>query len=281
MLRYTFAAAALLAATSVAAQQPASPQTGSSSRPAQTTQSPNQSQGARNTANPAAQNNQAAPRNQVPDQAGQANRQAGRRGRQGETAGNRFDSHVADCLILGNQEEIALLKFGMERTKSDQVKELAQSMIKDHEKAISELREFASPQHANVELTADESSGRDVASTREARKVPAEADNAPAQGGQNNLLSKMHRMAKRSHEQCLTLSREELSKYKGHEFDQAFLGQQLGAHIGMLAKLKAAQEETSGELSSWTGKAQETTKKHKDHLEKLMNDLAKDAHSKK
>jgi predicted outer membrane protein len=292
MLRFAPAIAALLAAASASAQQPGAPQAGSPQRPAQTTQNQGADQNQtenRNAQRPnatpgAAQSdpNQSVtpPRNEVPDQNRRGARQAGQRGNRQAQSGNRFDAHVADCLILGNQEEIALLKFGLEKTKSDQVKELAQSMIKDHEKAVSELREFASPQHANVELTADSGQGRDVA-TREARKVPAEGDDAQAQGGQNNLMMKMHRMAKRSHEECLALSKEELSKYDGHEFDQAFLGQQLGAHIGMLAKLKAAQEETSGELSQWTAKAQDTTKKHKDHLEKLMNELTKEAHSKK
>jgi predicted outer membrane protein len=276
MLRHTPALAVMLATASVSAQQAGSPQPGSPQRPAQTTQiqgaDQNQTRERNNTARPnagTAQTPQSTQRNNATD------RQPGRRGRGAESVGDRFDSHVADCLILGNQEEVALLKFGMERTKSEKVKELAQSMIKDHEKAITELREFASPQHANDELTADQ--GR----TREALKVPADADKNQAEGGRNNLMAKMHQMAKRAHEQCLILSREELAKYEGHEFDQAFLGQQLGAHIGMLAKLKAAQEETSGELSTWTGKAQETTKQHKDHLEKLMNDLGKEAHSKK
>jgi len=290
MLRFTPALAALLTAASVSAQQAGSPQPGSPQRPAQTTrpqgadqnQTENRNNAQRPNANPGAAQadpNQSVtpPKNDVPDR---ANRQPGRRGnRAAQSGGDRFESHVADCFILSNQEEIALLKFGVERTKSDKVKDLAQSMIKDHEKALSELREFASSQQEGAEVTANQAESRDVA-TREARKVPADGD-AQAQGGQNNMQAKMHRMAKKAHDECLALNKEELSKYEGHEFDQAFLGQQLGAHIGMLAKLKAAQEETSGELSQWTSKAQETTRKHKDHLNKLMNDLAKDAHSKK
>lgn len=281
MLRFTPALAVLLAAASASAQQASRPQAGAPQNPAQPTQIQNPNNAQRPNANPGAAQadpNQSVtpPKNEVPDR---ANRQPARRGNRQAQSGDRFDSHVADCLILSNQEEIALLKFGIERTKNNKVKELAQSMIQDHEKALGELREFASPQHANEELTAFKEGDREVA-TREARKVPADAADDAA-GGQNSLMAKLHRMTKRAHEQCLVLSREELTKYQGHEFDQAFLGQQLGMHTGMLAKLKAAQEETSGELSQWTGKAQETTKKHKDHLEKLMNDLAKDAHSKK
>jgi predicted outer membrane protein len=289
MLRFTPALAVLLVAASVSAQQAGAPQPGSPQRPAQTTGSQgadaNQTQNRNNAQRPNANQGAQAdpnqsvtpPRNDVPDR---SNRQPVRPGNRQAQSGDSFDSHVADCLILSNQEEIALLKFGTERTKSDKVKELAQSMIKDHEKAISELRQFASPQHANESLTGFKEGDREVATTREARKVPADvADNSG--GGENSFATKMHRMIKRAHEQCLVLNREELTKYEGHEFDQAFLGAQLGAHIGMLAHLKAAQEETSAELSQWTGKAQETTKKHKDHLEKLMNDLAKDAHSPK
>ena len=284
MLRFAPTLATLLAAASVSAQQAASPQP--SARPAQTTQSPAADQN-RNAQRPnavpgAAQSdpNQSVtpPRNDVPEQNARS-RQAGQRGNRQAQAGDRFEAHVADCLILGNQEEIALLKFGMERTKNKEIKELAQSMIKDHEKAVSELRGFGSKEHANSELTADQSANKSVA-TREARKVPADESGSQARAG-GGLMVRLHDMARRSHEHCLTLNREELSKYEGHEFDQAFLGQQLGAHIGMLAKLKAAQEETSGELSQWTAKAQDTTKKHKDHLEKLMNDLAKEAHGKK
>jgi len=217
---------------------------------------------------------QNAPRNDVPAQDARGRQVQGERHAQ---AGDRFDSHVADCLILGNQEEIALLKFGMERTKTKDIKDLAQSMIKDHEAAISKLRQFASPENANSELTADQTNGRNKVATREARKVPA-ADGSPMHG---DVLAKLHQLDRRAHEECLILNREELTKYEGHHFDEAFLGQQLGAHIGMLAKLKAAQEETSGELSALIGKAQETTKNHKQHLEKLMNDLSKEEHAKK
>jgi predicted outer membrane protein len=290
MLRYSTALAALLATASAFAQQSSgSPPAGTTSRPGQSTTAngANQNPSRDEAGNPATRPGQpapsgnAVPQNEVPgQQPGQANnRQRGQRNRQGQTGGNRLESHVADCLILGNQEEIALLKFGMERTKSDNVKELAQKMMKDHEKAISELKEFASPQHANQELSASDGSDRSVAS-REARKVPAEDGQGQA-GGQGNMLEKLHRMARKAHEECLAMSKDDLSKYEGHEFDQAFLGQQIGLHTNMLAKLKAAQSETSGELSEWTEKAQKTTKEHKDHVEKLMNSLSEKAHSKK
>ncbi|HVJ84992.1 MAG TPA: DUF4142 domain-containing protein [Caulifigura sp.] len=285
MLRFASAPAlaTLLAAASVSAQQAASPQLGAPARPAPTSPAADQNRNAQrpNAVPGAAQSDPSQsvtpPRNDVPDQ-NTRSRQAGQRGNRQAQAGDRFESHVADCLIMGNQEEIALLKFGMERTKSKEIKDLAQSMIKDHEKAVSELRGFGSKEHANSELTADQSTNKSVA-TREARKLPADESGSQVQGA--GLMARLHDMARRSHEICLTLNREELAKYEGHEFDQAFLGQQLGAHIGMLAKLKAAQEETSGELSQWTAKAQDTTKKHKDHLEKLMNDLAKESHEKK
>jgi predicted outer membrane protein len=271
MLRYTSAFAALLAASTALGQQAGSPQPGSPQRPAQTTQNQGADQNQTRDRGAARPNViPATPRNEAP--ADRADRQPGR-GRAGQSAGDRFDSHVADCLILANQEEVALLKFGMERTKNEDVKKLAQSMIKDHEKAIGELRGFASPEHANEELTADQSAPRrDVATTREARKVPA--DDPDAQPGQNTFNEKLHRMSRRMHEQCLIMSREELSKHEGEEFDMAFLGHQFGMHMGMLAVLKSAGEETSADLSEWTLKAQATTKRHKEGIEKLKKSLA-------
>jgi hypothetical protein len=74
------------------------------------------------------------------------------------------------------------------------------------------------------------------------------------------------------------LNKEELGKYKGSEFDQAFVGSQLGAHIGMLAHLKALEGESSAELNAVVTKMESTTKEHKLHLEKLMSHLQKEAH---
>ncbi len=269
MLRTTTTMAALLMTASASAQRAAGePQPGAPQRPAQTTeiQGADQNQTRERNAAPRGVNRQPATENtrSQPAQAGRTTQRS---------AASGIDSHIADCLILGNQEEIALLKFGMERTKSSEVKEAAQKMIADHEKAVTQYRKFASPETAEQGLTDDQS--RNGATRREALKV--------TQNGQTNSTDssdQMHRLARRTAEYCLIMNREELTKYEGHEFDQAFLGQQLGAHITMLAKLKASGEEASSELASLINESQEVTKKHKDHLEKLMNQVSEKAHSK-
>jgi predicted outer membrane protein len=66
-----------------------------------------------------------------------------------------LSQHIAVCLTLGNQEEVALGQFAQERAQNPQVKQFAQMMAQEHQQAISQLQQ-ASPQLAsmNLELSA-------------------------------------------------------------------------------------------------------------------------------
>lgn len=184
---------------------------------------------------------------------------------------SNIDSNLADCLILSNQEEIAILRFGMQRTQNDKIKSLAQAMIGDHEKGIEKLRKFASRTQSDL---VDSGAGDRRGTTREALKVPGNES-----GSADAKEEKMNRLAHKMAQECLSLTKEELSQYKGIEFDQAFVGQQCGAHLGMLAKLAAIQSEASQEFVPVAAELRETTKMHKDHLKKLMDSI-KDKDSK-
>jgi predicted outer membrane protein len=187
-----------------------------------------------------------------------------------------LDSHVANCLILANQEEIALCRFAMEHADSDKTKEQAQTMIEDHEKFVAKLRKFASKDQS-FELRGAKSSKegvQQVSGTGEDRKAnPVTTAAGTARAG-NGIHDRMFAMAHQAHEECLRLTQECLSKYDGKEFDQAFLGQQVGMHIGMMAKLKAAEGNVSPEFQQVIKDGQKTAKDHKDHAEELMKKLA-------
>lgn len=208
------------------------------------------------------------------------------------------DSAVADCLILSNKEEIALLKFGMEKTQNEQVKQLAEKMIQDHEQAIQSLSKFAM-RAKNVEFQASSSlpRGESVATTREARRVGTEQPSAtqnnatPAATPRNEIAdrgaagtdvaaaddSMGARMFKIEHEaaqNCLQMIEQDLTKHEGHHFDAAFLGYQTGMHVGMLARLKAIQDNVSGELAQVVQQSEQVTMQHKQHVEQLMEQIA-------
>ncbi len=55
-----------------------------------------------------------------------------------------LDRHIADCLMLGNQEEINLGQFASERAQDPRVKEFAQMLIRDHQALNQKLQSFSS-----------------------------------------------------------------------------------------------------------------------------------------
>lgn len=187
-----------------------------------------------------------------------------------------LDSHVANCLVLANQEEIALCRFALQHADSDKTKEAAQSMIDDHEKFVAKLRKFASKDQS-FELRAGKSSKdgvKQVGGTDEDRKQNPATTAAGTTRMGHGLHDRMFAMAHQAHEECLRLTQECLGQYEGKEFDQAFLGQQVGMHIGMMAKLKAAEGNVSPEFQQVIKEGQKTAKGHKEHAEELMKKLA-------
>lgn len=65
--------------------------------------------------------------------------------------GAGLDEHIAACLLLANQEEVALAKFAKEKCESEECKEFAQKLIDDHQQALAKI-EQAAPRLATEEL---------------------------------------------------------------------------------------------------------------------------------
>ena len=168
-----------------------------------------------------------------------ADRQAGQpaRTQPGAQAGqaNQFDHNLAVCLALGNQEEIELAQFAQERAQSPQVKQFAQMMIEEHQRALSQLKQ-ADPQLASVNLELKVPAGA-TETTGAATPGAQRTTTAGAQGGQNQMID----FARDLRQECLNLVTQELGRKQGAEFDKAYIGQQAGAHMFMLAEARVAQ----------------------------------------
>jgi len=183
---------------------------------------------------------------------------------------DRVVGPLADCLILSNQEEIALLKLAQSKSKNNDVQRFAEMAIKDHEKAISELQKFAEHQPGELEVASTRGSTGATPSNR--RDVTALK---PATAKSEDHSETMFAIAQQASQECLAMTKEQLNKSDADKFDQCFLGQQIGMHIGMSAKLKAIQNNTSGEFQQLTSKLASTAQKHKENAEKLMKDVEK------
>ncbi|MEX2168666.1 MAG: DUF4142 domain-containing protein [Pirellulales bacterium] len=205
---------------------------------------------------------------------------------------NSLDKSIAACLILGNHEQVALAEFAQSRAQNEQVKEFAQMMIKDHQKAISQLEQFA-PQQVSLKLEAQANEAGTRGRTRVARPEQDQAQpqeqatrrdpqfqgrtttdqTVEAGGQQGDVMKQALKMQKEIAQQCLALTQRELSEHEGQKFDQAFVGQQIGAHIGMLAKLSGSDQFASAELQQVLQQQQETTQQHLQHAKQVMQEL--------
>lgn len=195
---------------------------------------------------------------------------------------------IAGCLLLGNQEEIALAQFAADRAKSDKVKEFAQKMIEEHQQAVTKLtplapelaaaaatisQQIATPGR-NDQARANQPQPQGSQLTVDANVQPAGAQ-SPATGGagQNQMFALQQRMA----QECLALTTKELSEHEGADFDACYIGSQVGAHIGMLAKLRASEPFATGQLKQVIAEATQTVEKHLEHAKQLMREVNAEA----
>jgi predicted outer membrane protein len=202
-------------------------------------------------------NAQATATPQQPGVAGQpyASAQAG--------AGN-LDQAIAACLYLGNQEEIAISQFAVDRTQDQKVRQFAEMMVRDHRQNNEKLlRVYPQLANWNLQLTGSwNNQGQGQTSGQPAAGQPGavQGQARPGQGGDANsqILAFQRRMA----EECLKLTQQELGQHTGAEFDQEYLGQQYGMHVATLAKLRASEEFASGQLKQFIQETRPVIESH-------------------
>jgi predicted outer membrane protein len=174
-----------------------------------------------------------------------------------QAGANSADSQLAGCLIVDNQGEIALGQLAEQKTKNNEVKQFAQMMVKDHTDFMQKLEKFAGEQkHSNA-----------------AQLNPAvqNVDSATQPMGSQplNLASLKQQIGQK----CLEMTQQELGKYDGVQFDKWYVGQQIGAHMQVLAELEVFRNQASPELASLLDKGIQTTKTHLEHAKTLENSL--------
>ena len=173
---------------------------------------------------------------------------------------DRLETHIASCLILSNLKEQELSKFVKEKIDDDDVEKFAKKMEKQHKKFVSELKEFA-PEAATAKLSDDDDDGDDSKSSRYTATTG------------DNVDRKLITLQRRAAEKCLKMVKEEMKDKDDDELAKAYVGQQISAHIGMLAQLEAAERSASGNLKSVIKDVKSKTEDHLDEAKDLMKDL--------
>ncbi len=188
---------------------------------------------------------------------------------------------IATCLAVDNQEEVILSKFAQEKTKNEEVTKFAKMIAEEHQSCLKKLSKLAPEAAREGYLTdsrADQSHSRTDASQASAStNSNTNKDRNPnqinASSNTHNASIDMMQLQREMAQQCITDSKQYLSKKEGAEFDKCFVGMQIAKHAAMQTKLVVLQRHTSDELQQIIAEGIQTTAKHMKEAETLMTKL--------
>jgi len=211
--------------------------------------------------------------------------------------GMHGDQALASCLAIANQEEIALAKLAEEKSKSKDVKEFAEMLVKDHQGFLQKLSKFAPEaaregflmeRHQNQtrdnntqSSTNQKRSDSDIQPAGGAARADAQKDGQRVQqtagtaqdqahGGQHLDFIAMH---KEIAEECLVNAKAKMNREDADRFDKCFIGHQIGMHEQMKVTLTVFQRHTNGELNQLISEGLKKTESHLKKAEDIMKDL--------
>jgi predicted outer membrane protein len=208
------------------------------------------------------------------------------------------DQQIAAVIAICNRNEVEAAKFALPKLKSDEAKEIATMLIKDHTEAANKFSKWAG-QAANVntgvrggaETREEGREERREEGRREERREERRDDDQskaikPAQQNPAIAANQQPRVALKPaasgldwvalHQEIadegLASCKKELSRYEGNEFDKAFLGHQIGGHLMAQANLKVLKRHASSQLGSEIDEALAGTESHLKKIRDLMEE---------
>jgi predicted outer membrane protein len=179
---------------------------------------------------------------------------------------DHFDHHVAQCLIMGNQNEVAAAKIAQKKASNDEVKNFADNMMMDHEKFIADLDKFAGHNYRHRDAGGRASSS-DKQTTAESRTAPGK------DGEQHEHMAKMMKIHEEIADQCRASVQRELDSKQGKAFDECYMGLQIGAHMKMVDELTVLARHVSADFKPVLEKGLQTAQQHLKDAKQVMNDI--------
>jgi predicted outer membrane protein len=234
-------------------------------------------------------------------------RQAGERienaGRRLEQAGNRLENEarpvtankvatpdrqahnadfvIASAMAICNAEEVAIAKFAKENAKNDSVKQFAQTLVEDHQKALQQLEKFgARPQLGEAGSNAQPVRS-DVTADRTARQPVATNPAAAAPGStqQPRLTQQNQRgfdflgVQREIAGKCIASAKKCWQDKKTPQAELAFVGSQIVLHQQSINSAEVLQQHASPELQSVIESQVKSLREHLNQAEQLMEQL--------
>ncbi|MBI3864661.1 MAG: DUF4142 domain-containing protein [Planctomycetia bacterium] len=188
-----------------------------------------------------------------------------------------FDQNVAQCLILSNRNEVAAAKIAEKKGSDAEVKNFAQTMVKDHEQFTADLQKFAGAHSQPLGARADGAAPAKNPGTAPAA-APATAAAGQRAAGQPAAApaDHMHKFMKIREEiadQCRASVQRELDAKQGKAFDECFMGLQIAAHMQMVDELTVLERHVAADLKPVLNKGLKTAQKHLDDAKQVMKDI--------
>jgi predicted outer membrane protein len=217
-------------------------------------------------------------------------------GRRMGRVGHDLDHYITDCLINGNQEEIALARIAEQRATDPEVKKFAQEMIRVHSMFLNKLQSASGGASGSTAVQP----GRDQQVGNQQPANPfggAQGTNEqqPAVGGQggdaaapgarvtsgrsdgshmgHDAARQFLQVEKEVHQQCLQSKTRELSQKEGAQFDRCYMNSQVGAHMKMADELTVYSRKVSSSLQTTLQEGLQTTQQHLTHAKQIAERL--------
>jgi putative membrane protein len=172
------------------------------------------------------------------------------------------DRHFATCLLVGNNNEIALAEIAVQRASDSEVKQFAQKMIDDHKKIGQDLQRFAPGVVASAGH--DRSGAPTTRDNKGEERLAGERDRRTATGETGRSFDP-DMLIKELGDQCLESSRKALEGKSGKEFDRCFMGMAIGAHMAVNDEITVFDRHAGPELKKVLEDGQKVVKAHLDH----------------
>ena len=204
------------------------------------------------------------------------------------------DQQIAALLFGCARNEVELSKIAQEKASSEEVRNFAAMMVKDHLPGMEKLKRLAgslaSPHASGTPAAAIKKEIREEVKA-EAREPRPEAKDPPAappksrtrvveeertvieaRPGSAHGLNWVS-IHKQIADQCLASTKAEFQKKEGDKFDHCYMGQQIMAHAKALDELKVLQNYASAELRKDIEEATEMATHHLAEAKKIAESM--------
>jgi predicted outer membrane protein len=203
----------------------------------------------------------------------QPQQQQGQFAEQGQPGMNLSDRQIATWLSVENHGEIAAAQLAEQHAHNQQVKDLAREMVKQHTDYGQQLTRFAGGMAAagTSQPGANQTAGQPANQTLTSSTT--NPSGAPTgQAGMNQGLNFVA-VIQQIGQQCQQSLSRELGEAQGAEFDQCFVGQQIGAHRRMIDTLRVLRQYASPQLQQVLAQGEQTAQHHLDQYKQLLKTL--------